>query len=231
MNKNQYWAEIYSKAKHGHILWDGNAKNPTDPALAYETSIQFVSYAQSHGMFKTNNKILDIGCGNGRFATIFCELNVSYFGIDPCKGSIDFCKDAFKDFDNIKFSFLDVYNQVFNPDSKILPENYKFPFPNNSFDDIIVYSIFTHLQNTQSAYNYSKEIKRILKPGGKLFCTWYRSPPNQITDYVGRTCYAEHDIMNMLSGLNFEHTYGGHKSEYYDQWCLLCSKPILKTMI
>lgn len=228
--KKAYWAKVFSDAKHGHILWDGTAKNPTDPNLAYLTSIKFTEHAEYLGFFKPNNKVLDLGCGNGRFATVMCEKDVSYVGIDPCRKSIEFCKSAFSDFNNVQFIFSDIWNEVFNPSGSIAAENYKIPFPDSHFDDVIVYSVFTHLQTLPTAQNYAKEIRRVMKPGGKLFCTWYRSPPNQITDYVGRTCYPEHEIMNMLSGLKFDHTYGGNNSEFYDQWCLFCTKPLVKFM-
>jgi SAM-dependent methyltransferase len=224
IDKADQWASVFADAQHGHILWDGTAENPTDPKLAYLTAIKFVEHAEHLGSFKPGNKVLDLGCGNGRFATVLCERDVLYFGIDPCKGSIDFCESVFSVYNNVRFYYSDIWNEVFNPTGSVTAENYKLPFQDNSLDDVIVYSVFTHLQTLPAAQNYAREVRRVMKPGGKLFCTWYRSPPNPATNYVGRTCYHEYEIMNMLSGLQFDHTYGGHSSDFYDQWALFCTK-------
>lgn len=219
------WSDIFSNAKYGHTLWDGWANDPHNPIHAIKSSRQFVQHAQQYGFFKKGNKILDIGCGNGRFGIVFADMYVSYLGIDPVKNCIDFCEYAFKDYRHLKFKFEDIYNECFNPSGAIKPEDYKIDLPDNSVDDIIVYSIFTHLQNEETAQNYMKEIKRVLKIGGKLFCSWYRSPPNKMNDpFVGRTVYNEWFIMSIMNGFKFDFTYGGHTDAYYDQWAMFCTK-------
>lgn len=224
MTKEQ-WAIIFAKAKHGHILWDGNAANPSNPVYAYTTAWDFVRHAQFLGFFKPKNRILDLGCGNGRFGIPFSEMDVFYEGIDPVKPCIDFCKEAFRDFSHLHFHFADIYNETFNQNGKIDPKNYRLPFDSYLFDDVICYSVFTHLQTVEVAAAYMREIKRVLKPGGKLFCTWYRSPPNAAPDpFVGRTVYREADIMSMLQGFHFQFTYGGHTDAFYDQWGLFCTR-------
>ncbi len=224
MTKEQ-WMAIFAKAKHGHILWDGNAENPSSPIHAYNTAWSFVRHGEFLGMFRPNSHILDLGCGNGRFGIPFSEMDVTYEGVDPVRECIDFCREAFQDYPRLHFQFADVYNEVFNPSGTINPKNYQLPFDQHSFDDVICYSVFTHLQTVEVATAYMREIKRVIKPGGKLFCTWYRSPPNPQPDpYVGRTVYLESDIMSLLQGFTFQCTYGGHTDAYYDQWGLFCTK-------
>lgn len=219
------WTEIFRKAKHGHVLWDGNSDNPTDPALAYASAERFIGHAKYLGFFKDNNKVLDIGCGNGRFCIFLSEIKVTYHGLDPMAPCIEFCQEAFTGFPHLNFHFADIYNPHSNPTGKIQPIEYKFPFPDHHFDDIIAYSIFTHLETPEVAAHYMSEIKRMLKPKGNLFITWYRSPPNPDVDpYVGRTVYREADIMTMLNGFSFQFTHGGHTDNFYDQWVMFCKK-------
>lgn len=175
----EQWSQIFSNAKHGHILWDGRAENPYDPSLAYTTAYEFVDFAKTFGMFKNGENVFDIGCGNGRFCIPFSEMNLNYTGADPMREQILFCIDAFKDFPQLQFKHIDVYNEIFNPKGSIPVEEYEFPFPNNSLDNIISYSIFTHLQTLSAAQKYMSEIKRTLKIGGKMFISWYRSPPDR----------------------------------------------------
>lgn len=225
MRTKEDWIAAFAEAKHGHTLWDGNASNPHHPSLAYSTAYKFViTEAEPFGFFKEGNTILDLGCGNGRFGIVFAERPVRYIGVDVVKECIEFCQKTFTGYDNIKFKYMDVWNEVFNPNGTILPQTFKLPFVDNCFDDVIAYSIFTHLQTKEVADRYMQEIWRVLKPGGKFFSSWYRSPPNPESTAVGRTCYKESDILSFLQGFSFDYTHGGHATDYYDQWCLFGTK-------
>lgn len=221
----EQWAEVFSTAKAGHVMWDGNAEDPYDPVHAYTTSKEFIQFGQTLGFFKKGDKILDIGCGNGRFCIPLSEMIVNYTGIDPMLEQIIFCQNAFKDYKHLKFAHCDVRNEVFNPNGSIPPEQYRFPFPDGYFDDIIAYSVFTHLQTLLVASHYMDEVRRTLKTGGKFFVTWYRSPPDPIeNNFVGRTVYHEWDIMTIMQGFKFQVTYGGHTAGFYDQWGIFCER-------
>ena len=215
------WADVFSEAKHGHILWDGDSPNPTDPNLAYTTAHTFVSYAKDNGMFKKGSNILDLGCGNGRFGIVFSEMEVTYEGIDPMKQCIEFCKWAFEDFGHINFHHTPVQHPEYGLTGEVPKEKFTLNYPDATFDDVIVYSVFTHLQTLETAQQYMNEVKRVMKPRARLFVTWYRSPPDPKTDTtVNRTVYREADIINMMSRLQFNSTYGGHSGEFYDQWSI-----------
>lgn len=226
MHKTQNeWITIFSQAKHGHILWDGNAENPYDPKLAYEGSFNFVNHASVFGFFQDGHRILDLGCGNGRFCIALSERNVTYEGIDPMMPCIEFCKNAFFEIKQFNFQHADIYNSVSNPSGIVLAQDYMIPFPNNHFDDVICYSVLTHLEHPSIADHYLTEIKRVLKPNGRLFVTCYRSPPDPNPDTnINRTVHRESDIMNMLDGFKIIETYGGHTGKFYDQWALFCQK-------
>jgi SAM-dependent methyltransferase len=218
------WATIFSDAKCGHVLWDGWATDPYNPIHAYHSSHKFIDHASYYGFFKIGGKVLDLGCGNGRLAIALSEKPVDYTGIDPVKNSIDFCQEAFKDYPHLKFQFMDIKNETFNKNGNIDPRQFTIPFDDQYFDTIICYSVFTHLQEIEIATRYMCEITRVLKPKGKFFSTWYRSPPNELDNFVGRTAYLESDIMTILHNFSFQHTYGGHSNQFYDQWAIFATK-------
>jgi SAM-dependent methyltransferase len=217
------WAKIFSKACHGHILWNGNAPDPSNPIHAYDTAHNFVSHAIHLGFFNKGNHILDLGCGNGRFGICFSEMDVTYEGVEPMKECVDFCKEAFFDYPHLNFNHTPVNSPDYGLSGNVEPLNFKLNYPDSFFDDVICYSVFTHLQTLDVAKNYIKEIKRVLKPNGNLFITFYRSPPNKSADpYFGRTVFNEWDILTILNGFDCLFSYGGHTDKFYDQWGMFC---------
>ena len=91
-------------------------------------------------------RILDIGCGTGMFSKYF--ENISYVGIDTEKIYIDYAKKFFKG----KFYLMNGENLLFE---------------NSSFNSIIVFGVFHHLNDIQSK-NIIKEMKRVLSGNGKV---------------------------------------------------------------
>ena len=170
MRTKEQWAEVFAGAKHGHILWDGREPDPCNPEHAYTSAHRFLDHAKYLGFFGPGNVVLDLGCGNGRFGICFSEMDVSYTGIDPVRECVLFCRQAFAGYPHLRFLHADVQNEIFNPSGTIPPTEYRLPFPDSSVDDVICYSVFTHLQTLDVARAYMAEIKRCLKVGGKFFC-------------------------------------------------------------
>lgn len=223
IKSQENWVKIFSEAKYGHTLWDGNAPDPDNPIHAYNSAHHFVSHARSLGFFRPKSKILDLGCGNGRFAIVFSEMNVKYEGIEPMKECVNFCKGAFREYPHLNFHHTPVNSPDYGLTGDQPPNHFTLDYPNDFFSDIICYSVFTHLQTLEIAQHYMQEMKRVLRPNGNLFITFYRSPPNKAADsYAGRTVYNEWDIMTMLKQFDVLYSYGGHEDKFYDQWGLFC---------
>lgn len=219
------WAAVFSEAKEGHVLWDGWAPDPYNPIHAVNSSHDFVTTAESFGFFRPGGKVLDLGCGNGRLGIALSERDIDYLGLDPFLPSIRFCRQAFRRYPRMRFEHIDVRNSHFHPSGGVQARAFRIDAPDDSFQDVIAYSVFTHLETLESARNYVAEICRVLKPGGHLFTSWYRSPPNLHQDQtVGRTVYNEWDIMTMLSGFSCDFSYGGHTDKYYDQWAIFSTQ-------
>jgi SAM-dependent methyltransferase len=100
-----------------------------------------------HKNFDKNKVTLDFGCGAGQFSILFNPDK--YHGVDTDSKYIKFCKSKYKG----KFSVINT-----SP-----PYNLK----NNYFDQILISSVIHHIDD-ESLIKISKELKRIIKKGGRL---------------------------------------------------------------
>jgi len=97
--------------------------------------------------FPSNSKILDIGCGNGKYMNYRNDL--IFKGIDISIKLVDICRN--KGFDVIKAPMTSI------------------PFDNNSFDGVICIASYHHLTNDEDRKKTLDEIYRILKNNGYAF--------------------------------------------------------------
>lgn len=106
---------------------------------------------------KSGDSVLDVGCGNGRLYQLFEKKSssreqgtVSFTGIDISDGLIKIAREN-------------------NPECKfVVGDMRKLSFGDGSFD--VVYSLvaFHHLPDHESQLQALSEMKRVLKPGGKI---------------------------------------------------------------
>lgn len=176
-------------------------------------------------LWKSGDFVLDIGCGNGRVAMALADEPIRYLGFDPVPESIAFCRTAFEDYPPFQFEHLDVRNSRYHPAGAIAPQNVTFPVKDRSVNLAVLTSVFTHLETEVAAIRYLNEIRRVLKPGGRCFSTWFRSPPNQVTTDAARTVYLEDWIREQIE-LRFDivETALGDTTGYHDQWEIVAVK-------
>ena len=111
---------------------------------------------------KEGDKILDLGCGNGRLYELLKNKPIDYYGIDNSEKLIEIAKSRYP---NINFQVADALN---------------LPFPENFFDKVVSVAVFHHIPSKDLRLQFLKEIKRTLKPGGILILvnwslnTWKR---------------------------------------------------------
>jgi ubiquinone/menaquinone biosynthesis C-methylase UbiE len=100
------------------------------------------------------DKLLDLGCGNGRLVDLIKEKQIDYLGVDNSQGLIDCAKKSFPD---KKFEVQDALN---------------LNLTENSFDVVLSVSVFNHIEK-ENQQEFIDNIKKILKPGGTLlFSNW-----------------------------------------------------------
>jgi SAM-dependent methyltransferase len=128
-----------------------------------------------HAGVKPDSRVLEIGCGIGRVAVplTYWLKNGTYVGTDIVLDGVQWCRENISA-RHKNFSFLhnDIYNEYYNPDGKQGMEGLKLPFANASFDVVLLFSVFTHL-NTDDVRTYLPEIRRVLAPDGRLWATWF----------------------------------------------------------
>ncbi len=108
------------------------------------------------GYIKGGDKILDLGCGNGRFLELFKEIKVDYMGVDNSEKLIEITN---KKYPGKKFQVADALN---------------LPFPDNYFDKIFSIAVLHHIPSGDFRNQFIKEAKRVLKPGGLLIITVWK---------------------------------------------------------
>lgn len=98
-------------------------------------------------------RVLDLGCGNGRLLEIFKDKNIDYIGIDSSEKLIEIAK---KKYPKAKFQKADALN---------------LPFPANYFDKVYSIAVLHHIPSVKFRLRFLKEAKRVLKPEGLLILT------------------------------------------------------------
>jgi SAM-dependent methyltransferase len=92
--------------------------------------------------------LLDVGCGNGAIAralTSFLTPPGRYEGLDIKLASVTWLQQQYQRFPHFHFTHADVRNSAYNPAGRYQPQDYRLPFPDGSFDVVLLKSVFTHM--------------------------------------------------------------------------------------
>ncbi len=170
------------------------------------------------GMLKDGMKVADIGCGSGNWALDFIErgLDIDYVGVD-CQ---TLCRREFEERVNhprYKMYLLNIGSRLYNPTGLIQAKEVEFPIESSSQDLVICHSLFTHLGRYANAVRYIEEIRRILKPSGFLWITFFLSPPNEPDYRTQRSVYTALEVEKLISPFTKLYSNGGESTGYNDQ--------------
>lgn len=110
---------------------------------------------------KNGDRVLDLGCGNGRLMELFRDKDVEYIGIDNSERMIEIAKRKFQ-------------TPKFRIDSKfIVADGLSLPFPDEYFDKIFSVAILHHIPSKELRLKFLQEARRVLKQDGAVvFTVW-----------------------------------------------------------
>ena len=98
-------------------------------------------------------RVLDLGCGNGRLYKIFKDKKTDYVGVD---NSSELIKIAQENYPHLNFQVADAL---------------ELPFPDNHFDKVYSIRALHCFPSEEFRAQFFTEAGRVLKPGGTLILT------------------------------------------------------------
>lgn len=105
---------------------------------------------------KNRERVLDLGCGNGRYHDFLKEKQVEYTGLDNSEKLIELAKERHPGLD---FQIGDAL---------------EMPFPDNCFDKVFSIAVLHHFPSEEIRTRSLNEAKRVLKKGGLLILTVWK---------------------------------------------------------
>jgi SAM-dependent methyltransferase/predicted O-methyltransferase YrrM len=145
-------------------------------AVFKATGNEFLGYLVDLCGLQPGDAVLDVGCGSGRMAlplTGYLNREGCYAGFDVAREAIAWCTENISgSHPNFDFRVADVKSQKYNPKGKYKPSDFRFPYPDGSFDVVLVASVFTYML-APDVKHYMYEIVRVLKPGGRSLITFF----------------------------------------------------------
>ncbi|MBL7814875.1 MAG: class I SAM-dependent methyltransferase [Saprospiraceae bacterium] len=123
------------------------------------------------------HRVLDVGSGIGRIArglTFFLKNTEggTYDGFDAIKLGVDWCtQNISSKYPHFRFQYVPLENDLYRNDGQNAA-NFTFPYPDDSFDFVILTSVFTHMLPNE-VERYLSEIQRIMTRGGVCVATFF----------------------------------------------------------
>jgi ubiquinone/menaquinone biosynthesis C-methylase UbiE len=147
------------------------------PLRSFESSgAEFMSYLRLLAQLRPEERVLDMGCGCGLMALHlkdYLDKAGGYVGLDIHRPSIRWCqKNISSRLSNFQFAHIDVRNLAYNPKGIHEAEAYEIPFEGQSFDLILLKSVFTHMRPNE-VNNYLRQVSRVLKLNGRCLATFF----------------------------------------------------------
>jgi SAM-dependent methyltransferase len=137
---------------------------------------EFLRIYRDVGGLRPNDRMLDLGFGIGRKTiplTRYLDERSVYEGLDIAKAGFEWCSQHItRRRPNFRFRQIDVHNNMYNKEGRYRASEYRFPFPDDSFDFVMLGSVFTHMLPDDVA-NYLSEIHRVMARGSRCMISYF----------------------------------------------------------
>jgi SAM-dependent methyltransferase len=143
---------------HNRTQLDTISKHESEEAFIEKTGFQREDFA--------GRRVLDVGCGMGRFSDVASRWGATAVGID-LTSAVDAAYGNIGSRDNVHLAQADVF---------------RLPFRDETFDFIFSIGVLHHTPDTKAAFD---QLPRLLKPGGHIAIWVYTA---------GRAGYISSDI-------------------------------------
>lgn len=137
---------------------------------------EFLRIFRSEVGLRTDEHVLDVGCGVGRIAAglaRYLRPPGSYVGFDIVQEGVTWCtKHLSQRHAHFSFEYADILNRHYNPAGTVRASDYVFPCEDSSKSFVFLTSVFTHMLPADMQH-YVSEISRVLRPGGRCLMTFF----------------------------------------------------------
>jgi len=120
------------------------------------------------------DRVLDIGCGNGRLVEIFKDKKIEYVGIDNSEKLIGLAKE-YQSYDRLGIEPYQVAEgQAFEKIKSVqflIGDALNLPFEDNSFDKVFSVAVLHHIPSNILRLRFLSEARRVLRSGGLAVLT------------------------------------------------------------
>jgi SAM-dependent methyltransferase len=141
-NPREYWATRLKEKGKTYVAF-GDRKD------AFDKQSQ-VFWDAMEATLPAGGRVLDFGCGVGRFAPPLAEVFDFYNGVDLTPGALEHAPDL----PNASFTYLG---------------EDKLPFDDDFFDSAVSLTVIQHIVDPEQFSLWTAEIGRVVKPGGYIF--------------------------------------------------------------
>ena len=133
---------------------------------------------------KSQNKVLDIGCGNALMLPFILEKGAFYSGLDISEKLIEIARKKYsKEVEQEKAEL-------------VVGSAIELPFQDEKFDFVISFAVLHHIPSKELQEKFFKEIKRVSKPNAKVkIIVW-----NLLSDWANKRFNVESQLKGEKSG-------------------------------